>query len=296
MGGGVGAAVAAYGLWGVLALYWKQLAHVPAGEIMAHRVVFGAAAAGLAVVFFRGGGRVAEIWADPKQRRAVALATLLIGTNWFLFIWAVAQHRVTQVSLGYYINPLVNVALGALFLGERLSRIRRWAVGLAGVGVASFVFTLGHLPWLSIVLALSFGSYGLVRKQAKAGPLEGLFLETALLTPLALLFLWGVDGRAIWNGGWTSALLVAGGPVTIVPLVLFAYAARRIPYGTLGMIQYLAPTLQLACAVWAFDEPFTQAHALTFSLVWGGLALYAVEGLWGRARGAAKVDPVAREP
>ncbi|MEM1025480.1 MAG: EamA family transporter RarD [Myxococcota bacterium] len=294
MGGGVGAALAAYGLWGVLALYWKQLSHVSAAEILAYRILFGALGAGLIVVVVRGGPRVAAVWFDPRQRRAAVLATALIGINWFLFIWAVSEHRVTQVSLGYYINPLVNVALGALVLGERLSGLRKLAVGLAATGVLAFVVNLGYLPWLSLVLALSFGGYGVVRKQAKAGPLEGLFLETALLAPLALLYLLQVGAVALFEGGWTTAFLVGGGPVTIVPLLLFAYAARRIPYGTLGMLQYLAPTLQLACAVWAFDEPFTPAHALTFAFVWCGLFVYAVEGL--RARGVAEVDPAPREP
>jgi len=276
---GLWAGVGAYGLWGVLALYWKLLDHVSPSEILAHRV-FWCFLFSLLVLRARGTLQpVLDILRDPKARRAVALATLLIGANWFLFIWAVAERRVTEVSLGYYMNPILNVVLGAVVLGERLSRARKVAVVLAGLGVAAFTIGLGYVPWLSLVLAGTFGFYGLVRKTAAAGPLVGLVIETMLLSPLAVLYvllLPETPGGAIAAHGWgTTALLLLAGPVTAAPLLLFATAARKLPYSTLGMLQYIAPTLQLACAVWAFREPFTPRHAVTFAFVWLGVGLYA---------------------
>ncbi len=277
---GLWAGIGAYGLWGVLALYWRLLDTVPPAEILANRIVwcFVFAAAALRL---RGSLQPAvDVLCDPSSRRAVFASTALIGINWFLFIWAVAERRVTEVSLGYYINPLFNVALGALVLGERLSRLQLVSVALAALGIVSFTVSLGSLPWLSVVLPLTFGLYGLVRKTARAGPLVGLVLETALLAPGALVYLvvWPpvVGGHLVHGPAPETALLLFGGPLTALPLLLFAAAARRLEYATLGMLQYIAPTLQLACAVWAFDEPFTARHAVTFAFVWAGVFTYAV--------------------
>jgi chloramphenicol-sensitive protein RarD len=289
---GLWAGIGAYGLWGVLALYWKLLDHVAPSEILAHRV-FWCFLFSLVVLRARGTLQpLVDVLRDRKARRAVGLATLLIGANWFLFIWAVAERRVTEVSLGYYMNPILNVVLGAVFLGERLSGLRRVAVAFAAFGVVAFTIGLGYLPWLSLVLAGTFGFYGLVRKTAAAGPLVGLVIETMFLSPLAVVYVLVVPdepGGALLQDGWgTVALLLFAGPITAAPLLLFATAARRLPYSTLGMLQYIAPTLQLACAVWAFGEPFTARHAVTFALVWLGVGLYA----WSsRPRGTSSRPP-----
>lgn len=288
---GLWAGVGAYGLWGVLALYWKLLDHVAPSEILAHRV-FWCFLFSLLVLRARGTLQpLVDVLRDPKARRAVVLATVLIGANWFLFIWAVSERRVTEVSLGYYMNPILNVLLGALFLGEKLSGQRRVAVAFAALGVIAFTVGLGYLPWLSLVLAGTFGFYGLVRKTAAAGPLVGLVIETMLLSPLAVAYVLLVPaepgGALLGAGASTTALLFIGGPITAAPLLLFATAARRLPYSTLGMLQYIAPTLQLACAVWAFDEPFTSRHAVTFAFVWLGVGLYA----WSARPKRAAVAP-----
>jgi chloramphenicol-sensitive protein RarD len=286
---GIWAGVGAYTLWGVLALYWKLLAHVPPLEILAHRILWSFVFGALLLTVRREWSAVRSVLTDGRSLGAVALSTVLIAINWFLFIWAVSQHRVTEISLGYYINPLFNVLLGAVVLSERLRRAQRWAVALAGLGVSWFVVSLGTLPWVSLVLAFSFGCYGLVRKLSPAGPIDGLTLEAGGLTAVALVGLTGgfvpVDGHFGADLG-TTALLVFGGPLTALPLLLFAVAARRIPYSTLGMLQYIAPTLQLLCAVTAFDEPFTQRHLVTFSFVWSGLGLFAYDTFSRRPRAA----------
>lgn len=276
---GLWAGVGAYSMWGVLALYWKLLDHVRPSEVLAHRVAWCFL---FAVLILRSRSTlqpILRVLSDRKALRAVLVSTVLIGSNWFLFIWAVAERRVTEVSLGYYMNPILNVVLGALFLGERLEGPRRAAVALAALGVVAFTVGLGYLPWLSLVLAGTFGFYGLVRKTASAGPLEGLVIETMLLSPLAVAYVLWVPaepgGALVTEDAFTRALLVFGGPVTAAPLLLFATAARRLRYSTLGMLQYIAPTLQLACAVLAFGEPFTPRHAVTFGFVWLGVGLYA---------------------
>lgn len=266
-------------MWGVLALYWKLLDHVPTPEVLAHRVFW---CFWFALILLRARGTLQpliRVFGDRRARWAVLASTLLIGVNWFLFIWAVGERRVTEVSLGYYMNPILNVVLGSVFLGETIRGLRRVAVGLALLGVAAFTVGLGYLPWLSLALASSFGFYGLVRKTAAAGPLVGLVVETMLLSPLALAWVLIAPaepgGAFIAEDGGTRLLLILAGPVTAAPLISFATAARRLPYSTLGMLQYLAPTLQLVCAVVAFDEPFTARHAVTFGFVWLGVGMYA---------------------
>ncbi len=214
---------------------------------------------------------------DPKTRYWMLLSTCFIATNWGLFIWAVSVDRVTEASLGYYINPLLNVALARLFLGESLRRLQALAVLLATIGVAYLTIARGALPWVSIVLAISFALYGLVRKRTPVGAVEGLAIETGLVTPVALLFLALQSppfGRLVTDGGSTALLLTLSGVVTALPLLAFAGAARRLRYTTLGMVQYLAPTLQLGCAVLLYGEPFESAHAVTFGLIWLAVALY----------------------
>jgi chloramphenicol-sensitive protein RarD len=274
---GIASAVGAFLMWGLFPLYWKMLSTVPALEVVAHRTTWGFLSVA-AWVTLR--GRWADARAIVRRPRTLLLlsaSALLIGFNWLLYVWAVIHSHVVEASLGYYINPLVNVLLGVVVLRERLSRAQRIAVVLAGTGVA--VLTVGHgrLPWIALALAVSFGLYGLVRKTVGADALIGLLGETAILVPVATGFL-----VALWYGGGgafarsdvgISALLVLGGVVTAVPLVLFALGARALPLSTLGMIQYLSPSLQFLLAVFLFREPFTTAHGAAFACIWTALAI-----------------------
>jgi chloramphenicol-sensitive protein RarD len=255
-----------------------MLSAVPAVEVVAHRTAWGLAAAA-ALVTWRSRWREARlVLARPRTLAALAASACLIGTNWLLYVWAVVHDHVTEASLGYYVNPLVNVCLGVVVLRESLSRAQRIAIGLAAVGVAALTFGYGRFPWIAIALAVSFGLYGLVRKTVAADAITGLLWETALLTPLALGFLLVLAARGSSAFGPSnpvaSALLALGGPVTAVPLVLFAHGARSLPLSTIGLIQYLSPSLQFLLAVLVYREPFTLAHAATFACIWAALAIF----------------------
>jgi chloramphenicol-sensitive protein RarD len=278
---GLAAAVAAFFLWGLFPLYWKLLASVPAVEVVAHRMAWGLVAVA-AWVTLRGR------WADaravacrPGTILRLAGSGALIGLNWLLYIWAVVHDHVVDASLGYFVNPLVNVVLGVVVLRERLGRAQGIAVALATAGVAVLTIAHGRLPWIALALALSFGLYGLARKTVRADAVVGLLWETVLLTPLAagyLAFL-GRQGSGAFgpSAPVTSALLALGGPVTAIPLVLFAVGARALPLSTVGFLQYLSPTLQFLLAVLVFREPFTVAHAVTFAFIWAGLAILTLD-------------------
>lgn len=287
---GVLAIVAASAIWGLASLYYKALAAVPPLEMLAHRTVWSVAF--FAVVLLAQGrvGETARLLARPRQWRVLALAAVLIAINWLVFIRAIQVGHALEASLGYYVFPLVAVALGYLVLGERFGRVQGMAIGLAAAAVAVLAAGLGAPPWTALILASSFGLYGLIKGQVPLGPVVSVFIETLLLAPLALAFLWGLhagawsdmDGRhgaVFGHDVATSVFLVFSGPLTGVPLVLFSYAARRIPYATVGLVQYLNPTLQFAVAVLAFGEAFTVWHAIAFPLIWCGLALYSWDGL-----------------
>lgn len=279
-------ALVAYGLWGLLPIYWKLLSEVPAIEVLTHRIVWSLGFIA-ALLFARSGWRrTLGFLRDRETRRVMFLSTALIATNWFIFIWAVSADRVTEASLGYYINPLLNVALARVFLGERLRPLQGVAVALAALGVAWLTFSRGALPWVSVVLAVTFALYGLVRKRAPVGAVEGLATETGLVTPLAigyLLTLTPAFGHLVTSDALTVSLLVGAGVITAVPLLAFAGAARRLRYSTLGMIQYVAPTLQLGCAVLLYGEAFTADHAVTFGLIWVAVLVYVVDMVRVRA-------------
>ena len=275
-------AVVAYSLWGLLPIYWKLLGAVPAIEVLTHRIVWSLGFIAVLLFARRGWRRTLGFLRDRETRGAMLLSTALIATNWFIFIWAVSADRVTEASLGYYINPLLNVALARVFLGERLRPLQGVAVALAAIGVVTLTVMRGELPWVSVVLAVSFALYGLVRKRTPVGAVEGLAFETGLVTPLAigyLLLLSPPLGHLVTADPVTVGLLVGAGVITAVPLLAFAGAARRLRYTTLGMIQYLAPTLQLGCAVLLYGEAFTQAHAITFGLIWIAVLLYVIDML-----------------
>lgn len=275
-------AVVAYSLWGLLPIYWKLLGAVPAIEVLTHRIVWSLGFIAVLLFARRGWRRTLGFLRDRETRGAMLLSPALIATNWFIFIWAVSADRVTEASLGYYINPLLNVALARVFLGERLRPLQGVAVALAAIGVVTLTVMRGELPWVSVVLAVSFALYGLVRKRTPVGAVEGLAIETGLVTPLAigyLLLLSPPLGHLVTADPVTVGLLVGAGVITAVPLLAFAGAARRLRYTTLGMIQYLAPTLQLGCAVLLYGEAFTQAHAITFGLIWIAVLLYVIDML-----------------
>lgn len=284
---GAGFAVAAYLTWALLALYWKALAHVPAFEVMLHRAVW-------SELFLLGllaaTGRLPQLieaLRHPSRLKMLLLTAILLACNWYLFIWAMGADLALEASLGYYINPLINVLLGVVFLRERLSRYRQAAVAMATAGVLLLSFSLGVPPWVALMLALTFGLYGLLRKMAPADPMVGLTVESLLMAiPAVPLLAWleghGEGGIGQFGLG-TDLLLVAAGIVTAVPLLWFNAAAKRLTLSTLGLFQYIAPTGMFLIAVFINGEAFTATHAVTFGLIWGALALVAVETLRNRA-------------
>jgi len=279
---GLFAAAAAYFIWGLFPLYWKLLTQVPALEIMAHRIVWCAVFVALWLSLREGWGWVRGL--SPRLLMLLIGSATLISGNWWLYIWAVNTNHVVETSLGYFINPLISVLLGVVVLGERLNQ-RQWlAVAIATVGVLWLSMQVGRPPWIALALAMSFGGYGLIRKVAVVPSVQGLMVESGLLfLPALAVLLWrGNQGLAAFGhlDSTIDTLLIVAGLVTALPLVLFAYGARRIPLSMVGILQYLAPTLQLACGVWVFHEPFTAAQAWGFSFIWAALLIYAADGLW----------------
>ncbi|HVK93648.1 MAG TPA: EamA family transporter RarD [Noviherbaspirillum sp.] len=277
-------AATAYALWGVFPLYFKSLQEIPPVEILLHRMLWSLAFVVIVLAWRRQWAWLRDVLRQPKVLAGFAVSALLLSGNWFLYIWAVNNGHVVESSLGYFINPLFNVLLGSLLLGERLRRLQWAAVALAACGVAWLTWQSGSLPWIALLLAGSFGLYGLLRKTAALGALEGLALETLLLFPLAAAYLIGLtlQGGNSFAGASTGTqwLLVAAGPITAIPLLLFAAGARRIPLSLLGLLQYIGPTLQLLLGVWLYHEPFGGARLAGFALIWGALAVYSLEGLW----------------
>jgi chloramphenicol-sensitive protein RarD len=277
-------AALAYIMWGVFPVYFKALQGVPTDEILVHRVLWSLALLLVVLAWRRQWSWLGVVMRQPRVLAGFAASALILSGNWFIYIWAVNSGHVLDASLGYFINPLVNVTLGFVFLRERLRPGQWLAVALAACGVAWLTWQSGHPPWVALVLATSFGAYGLLRKTAALGPLEGLTLETLILFPLALgyLILLTVTNQNSFSGASASTqwLLAAAGPITAVPLLLFAAGARRIPMSMLGLMQYISPTLQLLLGVWLYNEPFGGARLVGFILIWTALAVYSLEGLW----------------
>lgn len=275
-------AIAAFGFWGLTPVYYKLMPDVPPVEVLAHRVIWSVVFGAVFVSLVRAWPAVRSALSSPPTLRALALTAALVSTNWLIYIYAVVSDQVMATSLGYYINPLVNVLLGMLFLGERLGRGRTLAVALAAMGTASLAFELGGLPWISLTLAFSFGFYGLIRKRLGLPTMAALFVETLLVAPLALLALgwFAAQGESSFGGDLrTTLLLIFAGPVTLLPLLWFAEAARRLPLITVGFFQYLAPTLTFLLATLVYSEPFTLAWAVTFVFIWSGLAVFTIDSL-----------------
>lgn len=283
---GVAYALGAFGLWGAFPLYFHAVAAVPAAEILAHRVVWSVVCVAAMLAVWRQWPAVRPALRDRRVLLALAGSSLLIGANWFVFIWAVAEGRVLEASLGYYITPLVSVLIGRLVLGERLWRVQWLAVGVAAAGVGYMLVRAGALPWVSLALAATFSAYGLVRKMVAVGALPGLFVETLLLAPLALgyLVLLTAGGEASFGrlGIGMDLLLAAAGLVTATPLLFYTQAVRRLRLASVGLFQYLTPTCQMLLAVLVFGEAFTATHAVTFGCIWLALALYSGSAWQGR--------------
>lgn len=279
---GAGAAIGAFGLWALFPIYFNQFGpQVSALEILLQRVVW-------ACVFLLGFVLVAGRWQRvrallrrPRALMALAASALAISVNWGSFIWAVTHGEILQSSLGYYINPLFNVLLGYCLLGERLQPLQRLAIVLAGAGVLLSVIAFGHIPWLALLMAATFSLYGLIRKQVETDSITGLMVETLLLLPIAATWLATLYGRGeavfLRADPGTDLLLVGAGAITLLPLMLFAFAARRLRLTTLGLSQYIAPTGHFLIGVYLYGEPLTTADAITFGCIWAGLALYTVD-------------------
>ena len=283
----------AYLLWGFLPIYFKAIGHVGAVEIVAHRIVWSLVfLAALATLWNKWPGIRAAL-GTSRVLLTLTVTAILIGANWLIWIYAVVSGHVLEGSLGYYLNPLVNVLFGVFLLKEKLTRAQVFAVCLAACGVALLAVGASGAIWISLSLALSFATYGYLRKVATVDSIEGLTIETALLTPLAagwILWLQSRGESAFFAGEVsTDILLFLGGTITAVPLLLFTAAARRLPYSTLGFLQYIAPSLQFALAVLVYGEQFTLAHAFCFGAIWTALAIFAFEGVrTSRAAGRAE--------
>ncbi len=270
--------IGAYSMWGCFPLFFALFEGVPAYEVLIHRIIWSSVFLAIVITLLRRWPLIRNALAHPKKLGRVLACAILIAINWGLYIYAIETHRVLQASLGYFLTPLVNVALGMLVLGERMVRLQAAAVMLAGVGILIQLLLVGSLPWISLVLAVSFGTYGLFRKQVELDGLSGLFVETLLLLPVGLLVLawlsslgashFAVDSRA-------TVLLMASGVVTALPLLAFAGAARRLRLATLGFLMYINPTLQFLIALWVFHEPLSTTQLVSFVMIWTALALYS---------------------
>ena len=291
-------------VWGLSPLYYKALEHVPPLEVLGHRTLWSAAFFAIVLAV---GGRLAEVGALVRSRdvAVVAVAALMISVNWFLFILSVQIGLATEASLGYYMFPIVAVVIGVVVFGERLDRLRAVAAGVAAVAVALLTWGLRVPPWIALTLAITFGIYGLVKKRLKADPVASVTAEVTLLVPLALVWIIGTEAGWLTEGGrpgghflghnpgdgWaTTALLAGSGILTGGPLILFAYAAQRASMATVGLVQFVNPTLQFLCAVLAFGEPFTLWHKAAFALIWLAVAIYSL-GSFRQERAARSRAP-----
>jgi len=280
---GIGYALLAFSAWGFLPIYWKLLDTVPSLEILAHRMVW-------SVLFLVGLlavqkclGEFRDLLKTPKYIWMLLGTAVLLGVNWFVYIYGVNTNQIVETSLGYFINPLFNVLLGVIFLKERLNYWQSLALGMAALGVLNFLWDFDSLPWIALSLAFTFSFYGLLRKMIPVKPLVGLLMETVLLAPFAavMIVVWNVDGTGNIGGDWEIVIfLVGAGVVTSLPLLWFTNAGKRLRYTTLGFIQYMTPSIQLLIGVYLYHEPFTPTHSITFGLIWAGLVIFSINSLF----------------
>lgn len=286
--GGVAAAVVAYLFWGVLPAYWKLLQEVPAYEVLGHRMAWSMVLTLAVIIALGRTGQFFRAAREPRNLRTFGATSLLLAVNWLLYIWAVQAGHIVEASLGYFINPLINVLFGMIFFAERMRPVQWAAIVFAALGVLYLTVYYGRFPWIAMVLAVTFAFYGLLHKKNPLPALDGLCLETAVLFVPIVLFLFALElrgGGAFGHIGLSGSLLLAGaGVITTVPLLLFGYAAQQIPLSTLGLLQYLAPSINLVIGVLVYGEDFSRPRVIGFCLIWGGLALYLAENLLGRLR------------
>ena len=279
---GIWLAVGAYAIWGIFPLYWKLLHHVPAIQLLAHRIVWSFACLLLVIVFKN---RLIAFLKSIQSWRIIGMyfvAALMIGINWLIYVWAVNAGHIVETSLGYFINPLLSVLMGVLFLKERLRFWQKVSLALTAAAVLFLTIAYGALPWIALTLASSFAAYGLIKKIAPLKPFDGLLLETLILLIPAIVLMWRSeltsDGAFLHSNLITTALLIGAGVVTTIPLLMFASAAQRIPLSMVGILQYIAPTLQFIVGVAVYREPFSTHQLIGYSIVWGALLIFCIEG------------------
>jgi chloramphenicol-sensitive protein RarD len=281
-------ALSAYVLWGFLPFYMKAVSHIPAVEVVAHRVIWSVPLAGLVLLVLGRTGDIRMAFRQPRMLGMAALTAAIISVNWGIYVWAIAVDRTVETALGYYINPLVTVLLGSLLLGEKLNRYQVVAVALAVAAVAVLTVEAGGLPWVSLVLALTFAAYGYLRKTLPVGPSQGFFLEVLILSIPCLAYVGWLEttgqGHFFGDGGENIAMLLLAGPITAIPLILYAFGAKLLRISTIGIMQYVSPTMIALIAVFAFGEPFGLDRMIAFGLIWSALALYT----WSMFFGAKK--------
>lgn len=289
MNPGIAYATLAFFFWGIFPLYFHALAEVPALEMLAHRMLWSLLFLAIVLTARRQWKWLPQTLRRPRILASFVASAVLLSANWFVYIWSVNNGHVIDASLGYFINPLINVLLGVMVLKEKLRRAQWVAIAVAAGGVLWLTWSAGQVPWIALILGMTFGAYGLLRKTAALAALEGLSLETMILFPLALIYVvWlTVQGQNTFvNSEFDSTrwLLAAAGPITAIPLLLFAAGARKIPMAALGLLQYLSPTMQALLGVWVFHETFPPARLIGFVIIWAALALYVAEGLWAARR------------
>jgi chloramphenicol-sensitive protein RarD len=275
-------ALCAYSMWGFAPIYFKMLTAIPAPEVLMHRVVWSVFVLCFLVLGLRGIAKVRVAIASTKVLKTLFIAGLLLALNWLLFIWAVNNNYMLEASLGYYINPLINVFLARLFLGEVLRPLQKVAVGIAVAGVLILLFTYGELPWIALTLAFSFSIYGLLRKQVAVDSMPGLFIETLMMLPAAIIYwVWfaEVSGNFTQNSSHLNIALMCAGIVTTAPLLCFTGAARRLRYSTLGFLQYIGPSIMFCLATFMYDEPLSSGRLVTFIFVWSALGLFTYDSV-----------------
>jgi chloramphenicol-sensitive protein RarD len=284
---GVGYGLLAYGIWGFFPLYFHQLNHVAPMDILANRALWACVFVGFLLLITRQWGKVRQILGRPQQLAMLALAALLVGSNWLVFLWAVGNQQVVAASLGYFLTPLVNVLLGLVVLKEKLNGKEKLAIGLAGLALLNEIILLGGMPWVPLFLAATFGTYGLVRKQIPVDALSGLWLETLVMLPVCFAYaLWQAQsGHAVFviDDLSTASWLMGAGVLTALPLIAFAAATQRLNLATVGMLMYINPTMQFLTAIYIFGEPLQTGKLLTFALIWLGLAIFSVS-MWKKVR------------
>ncbi|MED4586070.1 EamA family transporter RarD [Brevibacillus choshinensis] len=286
--------IIAYFAWGLLPVYWKLFQSMGAWEILAHRIVWSLIFVLIMIVITKRWRKLWEAAPGLKMKGALLLCSLLISANWLLYIWAVNSNQVMETSLGYYMNPLISVLLGVVFLKEKL-RVGQWvALGMAALGVLYITLMYGQMPWVALSLAMTFAFYGLAKKVVNLEAMIGLAWETIFVAPIALIYLIMLQvngtGTAIELEGWKLAMLALAGVGTAMPLYWFAQATKRLPLSTLGFIQYLSPTIQLLSAVFLFGEKFTTTHLVSFSLIWGALLVFTISSM-RKKTGSVQMNP-----